>query len=65
MDKVSECIGIPEHVWVYSDPSQLTQKHSLILTKMFRLKPASQFVELYNSVVSCALNMEDLISNNF
>jgi hypothetical protein len=32
---------------------------------MFRLKPASQFVELYHSIVNCALNMEDLTLNNF
>jgi hypothetical protein len=30
---------------------------------MFRFKPASKFVERYHPVVSCALNMEDLISN--
>jgi hypothetical protein len=28
-------------------------------------KPASQSVERYQSVLSCALNMEDLISNEF
>jgi hypothetical protein len=26
---------------------------------------AGQLLELYHSVVSCALNMEDLISSNF
>jgi hypothetical protein len=36
-------------------------KHSLVLTKMLRFKPSSQFVERYHSVVSCLLNMEDLI----
>jgi hypothetical protein len=40
-------------------------KHSLVLTGMFRFKPASQFVEPYHRAVNCALNMEDLISNNF
>jgi hypothetical protein len=40
-------------------------KHSLVVTGMFRFKPATQFVERYHSVVSCALNTEDLISNNF
>jgi hypothetical protein len=40
-------------------------KHSLLLTGMFRLKPASKFVERYLSVVSCTINMEDLISNSF
>jgi hypothetical protein len=39
-------------------------KQSFVLTGMFGIKPASQFVELYHSVVSCALNTEDLISNN-
>jgi hypothetical protein len=29
---------------------------------MFRFKPASQFVVRYHSVVSCALNMQGLIS---
>jgi hypothetical protein len=32
---------------------------------MFRSKPASQFVEQYHSVVSYALNMENLISKYF
>jgi hypothetical protein len=32
---------------------------------MFGFNPARQIVELYHRVVSCALNMEDLISNNF
>jgi hypothetical protein len=40
-------------------------KHSLALTGMFRIKPASQFVERYHRVVSCASNMEDLIPNSF
>jgi hypothetical protein len=39
-------------------------KYSLVLTSMFRFKRANQFVERYHSFVSCALNMEDLISNN-
>jgi hypothetical protein len=30
---------------------------------MFRFKPASQFDERYNDVLSCALHMENLISN--
>jgi hypothetical protein len=37
-------------------------KHLPLLTGMFKFKPASQFVEWYNSAVSCGLNMEDLIS---
>jgi hypothetical protein len=32
---------------------------------MFRFKHGSQFVERYHSFVICALNMGDLISNNF
>jgi hypothetical protein len=40
-------------------------KHSFVLTGMFRFKPASRFVERYQSVVSCALNTKDLISKNF
>jgi ABC-type Na+ transport system ATPase subunit NatA len=39
-------------------------KYSLVLTGMLRLKPASQHVQRYHSVVSCALNMEELISKN-
>jgi hypothetical protein len=45
--------------------TSVTLKYSLILTGMFRFKPVSQFVERYHSVVSCSLNMEVLISNNF
>jgi hypothetical protein len=40
-------------------------KHSLVLTGMFRFKPANSFVEQYHSVVSCAFNIEVLISSNF
>jgi hypothetical protein len=40
-------------------------KHSLVFTEMFRFKPVSQFVKIHHSIMSCALNMEDLISNNF
>jgi hypothetical protein len=40
-------------------------KRSLVLTRMFRFKPTSQFADRYRSVVRCALNMEDPISNNF
>jgi hypothetical protein len=43
----------------------LNLQYCLILTGMFRFKPASQFVEQYHNVVSCALNMEGLILNNF
>jgi hypothetical protein len=48
---------------------QLGQKpvnleYSVVLKGMFKFKPARQFVELYHSM-SCAVNMEDLISNNF
>jgi hypothetical protein len=32
---------------------------------MFSFKTSSQFVERYHSAGSSALNMEDLISNNF
>jgi hypothetical protein len=38
---------------------------SFILTRMFRFKCVRQFVEMYEGVVVCVLNMEDLISNNF
>jgi hypothetical protein len=40
-------------------------KHFLILVGMFRLKPASQFVERHHGIVSCALNMKNLSSKNF
>jgi hypothetical protein len=39
-------------------------QHSFVLTEMSRFKHTSQFVEGHRSVVICALNMEDLISNN-
>jgi hypothetical protein len=32
---------------------------------MFRFKLTNQFVERYHGVVSCALKIGDLISNNF
>jgi hypothetical protein len=40
-------------------------KYSLVLTEMFIFKPTSQFVKCHHSVVSCALNVEYLISNKF
>jgi hypothetical protein len=40
-------------------------EHSLVLTTMFRFKPASQFVEQYYSFESCLLNTEELISKFF
>jgi hypothetical protein len=40
-------------------------KHSLVLMGMLRFKPVNQFIEQYHSIMSRALNMEDLISNNF
>jgi hypothetical protein len=40
-------------------------KHSLLLTGMFRFKPAIQFGEPYHSVLICLYNMEDIICNKF
>jgi hypothetical protein len=40
-------------------------KYSLVSMGMFGFEPVSQFVERYHTIVSCALNMEYLISNNF
>jgi hypothetical protein len=39
--------------------------HSLILKGMFRFKPVSQFAEEYHSIVSCQLNMKNLLLNSF
>jgi hypothetical protein len=38
--------------------------HYLELTRVFRFKPAGQLVARHHSVVSCALSMEDLVSDN-
>jgi hypothetical protein len=38
-------------------------KHSLVLSGMFTYESSSQFVERYHSIFSCALSMEDIISN--
>jgi hypothetical protein len=43
----------------------VTLKYSLVLTGMFLFKPASECVERYHSVESCALNVESFIPNNF
>jgi hypothetical protein len=54
-----------EHL-TYKVPQKLVNvKHSLVLTGMLRFTPASQLVERYHSVAVCAVNMEDLIQNNF
>jgi hypothetical protein len=51
---------------IYRVPQKsVNLKHSLVLTRMFTFKRAIQFLERYNSVVSCAFNMEDLILDNF
>jgi hypothetical protein len=39
-------------------------KYQLTYNILFENSDASQFTEWYNSVLNCALNMEDLISNN-
>jgi hypothetical protein len=45
--------------------NSINLKYSNLLTGLFRFKPASQSVEQYRRVVSCALKMEDIISSNF
>jgi hypothetical protein len=45
-------------------PKSVNLRHSLVFAGIFRFKPAGQFVE-HHSIVSCTLNMEDLISKNF
>jgi hypothetical protein len=41
--------------------NSVNSKYYLVLTGMFRFKPASESAEQYHSVVSSALNTEDLI----
>jgi hypothetical protein len=36
-------------------------KHSSVLTGMYRFKHASQFLERHSSVLSCAVDIEDLV----
>jgi hypothetical protein len=40
-------------------------KYSHLIREMFRFKPVSQFVEQHHSAVSSALNIKNLIYNNF
>jgi hypothetical protein len=40
-------------------------KYFLVLMGIFRFKPVSQSAERYHSLMNCALNVVDLISNNF
>jgi hypothetical protein len=47
------------------DQNSVNLNHSVVLKGMFTFKPASQFAERYHSIVSCALNMDNPISNNF
>jgi hypothetical protein len=51
-------------IYIVSQKS-VNLKYSLLLVSMFSFKPASQFEERYHSVVSWALNMDSLTSNNF
>jgi hypothetical protein len=48
--------------YIRISPKSVKLKHSLVLTGMLRLKPVDQHVLRYHSIVSCALNMEKLIS---
>jgi hypothetical protein len=43
----------------------VNRKYSFILTGIFLQNYASKFLKRYLIVVSCVLNMEDLIANNF
>jgi hypothetical protein len=40
---------------------EVNLKYPLVLTWMLRFKPTSRFAEWYHSVVSCALNLEDVV----
>jgi hypothetical protein len=58
-------ISNPNPVYGHSYTLQNVKlKYSLALMGMFSFKNSGQFVKRYHSVVSCALNMDDLISNN-
>jgi hypothetical protein len=57
-------ISSPHFAYIVPQNS-VNLKHSTVLAGMFRFKPASQFVELYHSVVGCVLNREDLILKTF
>jgi uncharacterized protein YaaQ len=46
-------------------PKSVTLQYSLILTRMHRLRPASQSAERYHSLVSFPLNTEVLIPTIF
>jgi hypothetical protein len=45
-------------------PKQVSLKYSLVLMRMCRFEPAPLIVERYHSIVNCAFNMKDLITNN-
>jgi hypothetical protein len=62
------CMYINIYIYIHAygvSHKSVNLKHPLVLTGMFICKPASQLVEWYHSVGSCALNMEDLLPNNF
>jgi hypothetical protein len=49
---------------IHSDRKSVNLKYALVLTGMLSFKRDIQSVERYCSVVNCALNVEDPISNN-
>jgi ethanolamine utilization cobalamin adenosyltransferase len=62
--------GKNKNVWqkleVQSGPKfKQPETFSHINGNVFIFKPARQYVKRYHSVLNCALNMENLISNNF
>jgi hypothetical protein len=52
-------------VFIESGPKSVNLKCSHILTGFFGYKFSSQFAESYHRILSSALNLKNLISNNF
>jgi hypothetical protein len=79
MGELAEAVGLPLHIcndatagWILIlDPCTLYSgrkvrlKYPIVWVGLLRFKSTSQSVEVYYSAVSCALNMEVLISYNF
>jgi hypothetical protein len=49
----------------YAIPAHPKKVTNLVLTGIFRFQPANQFVGRYHTVVSCTMNMEDIILKSF
>jgi len=61
----SECLGLKRNIDKYRlKQISMNRKYSFVLTGIFLQNCASKCLKRYHRVVSCVLNVGDLIANN-